>query len=184
MVIWRFTRVLFGSTASLFLLNVVLRKHLHSYDDIDPNFVNIVLSEIYVDDLIGRSHDDEPTYKFYKKCKAGLDLRKWSTNDVTLQKMINVPEKVDAISTPKNEEIDYRKWPEGRTRRYKRHINRSKTTIWGYFKAEVMSGKSSIIGPPPVIVWNPNPSNLQLHQIYLKAEFVVVIHSNRWELII
>ena len=97
-----FSRVLFGSTASQFLLNVVVQKHIQTYNEIDPQFVKKVMNEIYVDDLISGEQDTASTYDFYKKCKdrcldAGLDLRKRSTNDDVLRNNINTAEKLTQV---------------------------------------------------------------------------------------
>ena len=98
-IIRRFATVLFGSTASQFLLNVVIRKHLHKYFQIDPKFVEKVLREMYVDDVVSGGHKGVAVYEFYKKIKsrmleASLDLQKWATNDLNIQKKIDVAEKV------------------------------------------------------------------------------------------
>ena len=84
-IVRRFTRVIFGSTASQFLLNVVIRKHILQYHECDPTFVLKVLNELYVDDLISGEHDDVSALKYYEKCKsrfleAGLELSKWNSN--------------------------------------------------------------------------------------------------------
>lgn len=77
----------------------MIRKHVHNYDNIDPEFVKKVLRELYVDDLVSGTHDRMSAFELYQKYKfrfkqAGLELRKWSTNDVILQKERNICEDV------------------------------------------------------------------------------------------
>ena len=87
-----------GSTASQFLMNAVIQKHLLTNNDIDSEFVIKVLHEIYVDDLISGGKDVVSTYQFFRNCKnrfleAGLNIRKWFTNDFTLDRMIDSTER-------------------------------------------------------------------------------------------
>ena len=52
LVIMRFARVVFGVSASPFLLNATIRRHVEKYRDEDPLFVDKFNRSIYVDDLI------------------------------------------------------------------------------------------------------------------------------------
>ena len=88
-VMFRFTRVLFGVNASLWLLVIVIRKHLEKYADVDPEFVKYVLRCLFVDDNVGGADDSSEAIVMYKKLKkifleAGFDLRKWCSNDEVL----------------------------------------------------------------------------------------------------
>ncbi|XP_067017985.1 uncharacterized protein [Acropora muricata] len=47
----RFTRLMFGVSSSLFLLNATLRHHMSKYALCDPEFVKKSLEALYVDDL-------------------------------------------------------------------------------------------------------------------------------------
>ena len=52
----RFTRVMFGVTASPFLLGGTIHHHLLKYDKEDPEFVHLMLESLYVDDMDTRGH--------------------------------------------------------------------------------------------------------------------------------
>ncbi len=51
-VTYRFNRVVFGVSSCPFLLNAVLRFHLQSYQDSDPDFVREMTEGFFVDDLV------------------------------------------------------------------------------------------------------------------------------------
>ena len=53
----RFTRVVFGVSASPFLLNATINHHMETYRELDPNFIDKFLSSIYVDDVVSGSRD-------------------------------------------------------------------------------------------------------------------------------
>ena len=82
----RFNRVVFGVNSSPFVLNAMLRYHLSSFKDVDPEFVNIMSQSFYVDDLVLSSDSTDAAYSLYCKArgrmlKGGFSLRKWKTND-------------------------------------------------------------------------------------------------------
>ena len=92
-VIYRFTRVVFGVTASPFLLNGTIKHHIEKYLDEDPEFVKKFLSGIYVDDLSSGGEDDDAAYELYVKSKqrlneGGFNLRKFLSNSPTLMERI------------------------------------------------------------------------------------------------
>ena len=70
--ILRFTRVVFGVSASPFLLNATIDHHIGKYDSVDQPFVKKFRRSIYVDDLIAGSHDADSAYEFYVKSKMRL----------------------------------------------------------------------------------------------------------------
>ena len=59
---YRFTRVVFGVTASPFLLNGTIKHHIEKYHEKDPEFVQKFLGSIYVDDLGSGAEDDNAAY--------------------------------------------------------------------------------------------------------------------------
>ena len=84
-VVYRFTRVVFGVTSSPFLSNATILKHVSSYKNEDPVFVRMMLRSLYVDDLSLSLKDVEEAYKLYCKSRermseGGFNLRKWLSN--------------------------------------------------------------------------------------------------------
>ena len=96
-LVYRFTRVVFGVSSSPFLRNATINHHIETYRQADPQFVDLFLSSIYVDDLVAGSGDVESTYHFYVKSRerlstAGFNLRKFVTNSEELRKLIQSKE--------------------------------------------------------------------------------------------
>ncbi len=92
LLIYRFTRVVFGVNASLFLLNATIDHHIRSYTD-NPTFVDMFLSSLYVDDLNGGGDTTEDVLELYKKAsqrmfEGGFMLRKWRSNNPDVQEVI------------------------------------------------------------------------------------------------
>ena len=93
-ITYRFTRVLFGVNASLWLLVIVFRKHLELYKETEPELVAYVLRCLYVDDHIGGAHDVDTAFEIYEKLKrmfltGGFELWKWCSSNSDLQRKIN-----------------------------------------------------------------------------------------------
>lgn len=93
----RFTRVVFGVTASPFLLNATIHHHMEKYREQDPSFVKLFLSSIYVDDVSIGAEDVNSTFQLYLKSKirlleAGFHLRKFVTNSEELRTHIKTLE--------------------------------------------------------------------------------------------
>ena len=96
-IIHRFTRVAFGTTASRFLLASAMSNHLSQYEKTDPLFLKKFLENLYVDDSINGANSTEEAYHFYKKYKdcllnGGFELRKFHSNNPSLQQKINQTE--------------------------------------------------------------------------------------------
>ena len=89
-VVYRFLRVVFGVTCSPFLLNGTIKHHLKQFLLTDKILVEKLLEDFYVDDLIS---DVDSVEKGKSLCvrvfeimkQAGLNLRKWVTNDSELR---------------------------------------------------------------------------------------------------
>ena len=111
-MVLRFNRVVFGVNSSPFLLNAVLRYHLSSFQDADPEFVENMSKSFYVDNLVLSSTSTAEAYSLYCKArermmKGGFSLRKWKTNDGELRRMILKKEKEDSafvVETQKEKE--------------------------------------------------------------------------------
>ena len=96
-IAYRFTRVVFGVTASPFLLNATLRHHLELHSETHGEVVSKVLRSIYVDDIVTGSHSEEEAYKLYTGAKmllkaGAFNLRKFLTNSRSLQRKIDEEE--------------------------------------------------------------------------------------------
>ena len=89
-VVFRFTRVMFGVSSSPFLLNATIKHHMERYTTVYPEFVKRL---IYVDDVSYGADDPDLTYELYKKSKqtlaeGGFNLRKFVTNSALLSQTI------------------------------------------------------------------------------------------------
>ncbi len=92
-VVYKFTRVVFGVNSSPFLLNAVLRHHIEKYSESDPEFVVRMTEGFFVDDLVTGCSSTEEAFDLYEKAKSrmlegGFKLRKWKTNDRKLAEKI------------------------------------------------------------------------------------------------
>ena len=65
-----FNTDVFGLTSSPFLLNGTLRHHVMKYESVDPEFVQSMLSSLYVDDLDGGKNDLDTAFEFYLKAEV------------------------------------------------------------------------------------------------------------------
>jgi len=99
LIVYRFTRAVFGLTSSPFLLNATVRHHLSKFVDIAilKEIVEKVMEDLYVDDLISGCDSIEEGKLFYKKIKgvmsgAGFILRKWISNNTELSTYITSQE--------------------------------------------------------------------------------------------
>jgi len=61
----RSTGVVFGVSASPFLLNAVIYRHLQQYRDKYPDLVSTLMKSIYVNDVIYGADKEEEAYKLY-----------------------------------------------------------------------------------------------------------------------
>lgn len=89
-VIYRFLRAVFGVTSSPFLLNATIRQHLDKFKTGLEEFVEKFLTSLYVDDEASGCESVSGAKEFYLKAveimsKAGLELRKWRSNNKELQ---------------------------------------------------------------------------------------------------
>ena len=93
-LVFRFTRVVFGVSSSPFLLNATLKYHMESFKDIDLPYVEKFLKSIYVDDVTLGADDEEELYDLYEKSKrrlaeGGFNLRKLICSSPTSQARID-----------------------------------------------------------------------------------------------
>ena len=71
-IVMRFTRVVFGVSASPFLLNATINHHMGKLELTDQHFVSKFRRSIYVDDVAVGFSDSEEAYDFYMKAKSHL----------------------------------------------------------------------------------------------------------------
>lgn len=88
-IVLRFTRVVFGVTASPFLLNATVNYHVNQYLQEDPAFVEKIKPSMYVDDIIFGASGEEEAYQLYTASKqrlreGGFTLRKFISNSTKL----------------------------------------------------------------------------------------------------
>ena len=96
-IVYRFTRVIFGLISSPFLLNGTLKLHFTKllFQEMYERFIiEKLLRDLYVDDLVSSFNSEHLAFTFYQGAceilaKGGFDLRKWVTNFNSLQKLIN-----------------------------------------------------------------------------------------------
>ncbi|GFX50377.1 integrase catalytic domain-containing protein [Trichonephila clavipes] len=87
--VYRFNRVNFGVSSSPFLLAATIRHHIDKYKHEFPPTVELLDRNFYVDDLISGGNEFEEALQTSRRAKnimeaAGMDLRKWITNDANL----------------------------------------------------------------------------------------------------
>ncbi|GFT19394.1 uncharacterized protein NPIL_29141 [Nephila pilipes] len=87
--VYRFNRVNFGVSSSPFLLAATIRNHIEKYKHEFPDTVELLDRSFYVDDLISGGNEFEEALQTSRRAKyvmeaAGMDLRKWITNDTNL----------------------------------------------------------------------------------------------------
>ena len=101
-VVFRFLRVVMGMTSSPFLLNGTIKHHLEKYLSSDKELVERLLSDFYVDDLVSGVESTEKGRQFFVRVaemvkEAGLELRKWVTNDPELRKVFIGEDEFDCV---------------------------------------------------------------------------------------
>jgi hypothetical protein len=111
-VIYRFNRVVFGITSSPFLLNGTIRHHLDKYVHNEHEVAQQMKNDLYVDDLVSGCNTSEAGRVLYDKSKAilteaGLDLRKWVTNDQELREYIESKERLISDFSNKDYAMTY-----------------------------------------------------------------------------
>ena len=104
-VVMRFTRVVFGVSASSFLLNATIQHHLEKYQNKYPNLVNTLLRSIYVDDVTYGADGESEAYQLYTLSKkifteGGFNLRKFVTSSPSLRQRIATDEQISDQNQP------------------------------------------------------------------------------------
>ena len=94
----RFTRMIFGSGPSLFLLGATIRHHMEQYKLEDPELVDCVRKSLFVDDMAcGGASTDEVSrlkQKLIERFKDGhFIMRKWKSNIPELREEVTLTAK-------------------------------------------------------------------------------------------
>ena len=83
--VFRMTRVVFGVSASPFLLQATIKRHLSLYAESLPGSVLRLGSDLYCDDLLTSLKTEEEAENFIQETKqifsdAKMNMRKWTSN--------------------------------------------------------------------------------------------------------
>lgn len=86
--VWK--RVTFGMSCSPFILRAVLEFHFRLYERKYPETVQLIRSQLYVDDILGGAPEAKVAERQMREAKiifedAKMSLRKWLTNDSETQ---------------------------------------------------------------------------------------------------
>ena len=89
-VILRFAFVIFGVSASPFLLNATINHHIEGYKATHPEVVQLLKQSINVNDVVCGADSEHEAYVLYTRSKeilshACFNLRKFTTNAPSLQ---------------------------------------------------------------------------------------------------
>ena len=76
----RFTRVVFGISSRLFLLNTTIKHHMEQYGTEYPELVNLFMRSIYVDDFSYGADNEDTAFELYMKSKENLAEGEFNLN--------------------------------------------------------------------------------------------------------
>ena len=97
-VIYRFCSVVFGLCCSPFIMNATLQHHVKQYEQVDPQFVKLMLNSFYCDDLSLSVNSLEEAVSVCLKAKeryshGNFFLRKWNSNSEELMSVLHAESK-------------------------------------------------------------------------------------------
>ena len=83
--VFRMTRVVFGVSASPFLLQATIKRHLSLYAESQPQTVLRLATDLYCDDLLTSLKTEEEADSFVQETRqifseAKMNMRKWASN--------------------------------------------------------------------------------------------------------
>ena len=92
-LVYRFCRVVFRVTSSLFLLNATIKQHLQKYANENPELVKALLNSLYVDVMASGESTVERSFDLFVNSRkimaeGGFNLRKWHSNSPQLRCII------------------------------------------------------------------------------------------------
>ena len=99
--VYRFKVVPFGSSSSPFMLGAVLNLHLSKFQS---HIANDMKKNIYVDNILSGCNTEKEIITYYIQARkimsqAGFNLRSWSSNNHSIQKVAAKDQTGDADST-------------------------------------------------------------------------------------
>ena len=102
---YRFARVVFGVSASPFLLNATLKHHLQQHAAAHSETVRRLPEFTYVDDIVTGANTEDEAFELYSQSKiifreGGFNLRKFVSNSQQLQYRIDATERQHASRQP------------------------------------------------------------------------------------
>ena len=106
----RFTRVIFGSSSSPYILGATIKKHISKYKDTFPKTVLDLEEDTYVDDLQAGGETEEELIRFKNESsqiltEAGFLLHKWHSNVNKLESDVEA-KSTKILGIPWNKETD------------------------------------------------------------------------------
>ena len=112
---WRFTRVIFCSGPSPFLLNATLQRHIEGYGERDPEFVRLVVRSLFVDDFVGGGSNVEEVILFRRKLEdvmkqGGFTLHKWKSNSDNVLSTLKKEKDGDKDATFAKQSLNQEEW--------------------------------------------------------------------------
>ncbi|XP_065056836.1 uncharacterized protein LOC135685033 [Rhopilema esculentum] len=95
---FRFTRLVFGLTGSLCVLNATIGHHLNKYRQMYLEFISTVKNPLYIHDFASSQNSEEQCFELCRKLKTifaegGFNMRKWASNNKLLISRIEEAEK-------------------------------------------------------------------------------------------
>ena len=96
---YRFTRVIFGSAPSPYILGATLVKHLSQYKKKYPETIKQLMQNTYVDDVQCVADDEKLLFSFKEEgtkimAEGGFTLHKWHSNIPALQSTVDDQQKM------------------------------------------------------------------------------------------
>ena len=119
----RFNRLVFGLTPSPAILGGVVQHHLEKYKQSEPEVIDQLRRQIYVDDFPGGSDTVENAFQLCKKSKeimkaGGMNLRKFKSNSKQLIERLNsegITDNVESLNCKTSSDNSESKLPKNET---------------------------------------------------------------------
>ena len=105
--VYEWQRVIFRGNASPYLAHTVARENAKKFENTYPRSVETVLKSTYTDDSLDSVETSTEAIQLYKELKliwskAGMNARKWLSNNVEVMKQIPMDERSKQVDLSKN----------------------------------------------------------------------------------